>query len=568
MNEPKRWTLPMSSRHTRAALVVALAVLGACGGSSSTLPEGDPATIELSDDIVAFASLQATQDLDVVVRDAGGTAIAATVTWTTDASSVASVSNQGVVTAVGNGTTRVIATAGTVADTATITVQQVAATLTLAPDTLRFAAVDDTATISATVRDAGGSPMSGVPVTFGTDDPAVATVIVATGKVTAEGNGATRIVAQVAPGGAGLTRNVRVEVGGSLAPAYLVGGYPNTPYNDQIPAASGGGTFTYAVSAGALPVGLTMSTSGAITGTPISSGVHFFEVTATNTVLTVSERYAITISTKPSAAFNLWVAYNGGPMPPVNAQTALTNALNRWEEVVTGDAGASVTYPANAFPNAGCNALVDGTLYNGALIEDVAFILSIASIDGPSNTLAQAGPCGSTRPQVPVIISGQMMIDQADAGGSATFLRDVIIHEIGHVLGVGTLWQDSTVFEGTDSVRYFGQNGMAQWAALGGSGNVPLEPDVGAHWSESWFDTEIMTPSAEGPGSAHPISRLTIGALLDLGWTTSITAADSYSLPGCSPACTVPARAPGEGVPIIDYVIEPLTPLPPGSLRD
>jgi hypothetical protein len=553
----------------RAALVLALASLMSCGGSSSTTPVGDPASIELSDDDVTFNSLQATTDLDAVVRDAGGTVIAATVTWTTDASSVASVTNQGVVTAVANGDTRVIATAGPVADTATITVEQVAALLVLSPDTLRLAAVDDTASITATVRDAGGSPMSGVPVTFATEDPDVATVIVATGKVTAEGNGATRIVAQVAPGGSALTKNVRVEVGGSLAPAYLVGGYVNTAYSSQIPAASGGGTFTYAVTGGLLPTGVTMSSSGAITGTPITSGVHFFEVTATSGVLTVSQRYAITISTMPAAAFNLWVAYNGGPMPPVNAQTALTNALDRWEEIITGDAGAPVTYSANAFPAAGCTTLVDGTLYNGAFIEDVAFIVDIAAIDGPSNTLAQAGPCGSPRPQLPVVVSGQMRIDQADAaGGSATFLRDVIIHEIGHVLGIGTLWQDSTVFFGTDSVSYFGQNAKQEWNTISGeAGNVPVEPEVGAHWDEAWFGAEVMTPSAEGPGSSHPISRVTVGALLDFGWDALLTAADAFTLPGCSPACTVPARAPGERVPI-DVVIEPLTPLPPGSLRN
>jgi hypothetical protein len=210
--------------------------------------------------------------------------------------------------------------------------------------------------------------------------------------------------------------------------------------------------------------------------------------------------------------------------------------------------------------------LVNGTLFNGAFIEDVALLMAIDSIDGANKTLAQAGPCGSTRPQRPVIISGQMLLDEADLLATTTYLRDVIWHEIAHVLGVGTLWQDSTVFFGTDSVSYFGKHGKDEWIALGGSGNVPVEPEVGGHWDEAWLDTEIMTPSAEGPLTPHPISKITIGALLDLGWSAVLIAADPYSLPGCRPACTAPARAPGKGR-IDDFVIEPLLPLPAESLR-
>jgi hypothetical protein len=542
--------------------LVSVGFLTSCGGSSSTAVTADPASIEISVADVSFASLLATSDLDATVRDAGGAVISANVSWSSDANSVATVSNQGVVTAVANGTANVIATAGTVADTAEITVQQVAATLTLSPDTLRLANAGDTATISRTVRDAGGSTMSGVPVTFATADPAVATVNVNSGRVTAQGDGATMITAQVAPGGGGLTKQIRVEVGGLLAPAYLVGGYVGVAYTDQVGPASGGGTFTYSVTDGTLPGGLNLNTStAAISGTPNTPGAHFFEVTATNGTLTLSERYAITISTQPSTAFNLWVAYNGGPMPPANLRTAVTNALDRWEEIVTGEV-PGVTFSPTAFNQGQCQ-FVTGTLFNSAQVDDVAILLSLDPIDGLNKTLARAGPCGPGRLQRPVVIVGQMQIDEADVLATATFLEDVIIHEIGHVLGVGTLWQDSTVFFGTDSVSYFGQNARAEWITLGGSGNVPVEPEIGGHWDESWFDTEIMTPSAEGPLTTHPVSRMTIGAIKDQGWTVSLTAADSYSLPACRPACGAPPRAPGEGATIEDFIIERLTPLLP-----
>ncbi|MSR21188.1 MAG: hypothetical protein EXR91_09455 [Gemmatimonadetes bacterium] len=204
----------------------------------------------------------------------------------------------------------------------------------------------------------------------------------------------------------------------------------------------GGSGFTYSVTAGALPSPLSLHpTTAQITGTPNASGVYFFEVTATNGVLTLSERYGITISTKPASAFNLWITYNGGAMPPANAITALTAAHARWEAIVTGDAGPAVTYPSSGL--AGVCTLVTGSLLHGAFIEDVAILMGIGPIDGPNNTLARGGFCGFSRnPAPPATITGQMLLDQADASiASATYLQDVILHEIAHAFGIGTLWQ-------------------------------------------------------------------------------------------------------------------------------
>jgi hypothetical protein len=521
---------------------------------------------------VSFSALNSTFDLVATVRDAGGAVISGvTVTWTTSASTVATVSNQGRVTAVGNGTAQITASVGALSASATVTVQQVAATLSLSPDTVRLGAAPDTATVTAIVRDSGGSPMSGVAVTWATANPAVATVS-PTGRVTAQGNGATSVTAQVAPGGSALTKSVRVEVGGRLPPAYLVGGYVGVAYSAQIgPATGGGGTFTYAVTAGALPSGLALSTGDArITGTPSAAGVSFFQVTATSGTITVSERYAITISTKPPAAFNLWVTYNGGPLPPANASSALTAALARFENVITGDAGAAVTYPSSGLTSTTCS-LVDASLLNGAFVEDVAILMAVGPVDGAGRTLARGGPCGYGRTQRPAVITGQMLLDEADAGSATTnYLRDIVWHEIAHALGMGTLWQDSTRFAGTDSVVYVGKNAKDEWTALGGRGNVPLEPQLGAHWHEAWFNAELMTPVAEGPTTPMPISRMTIGALLDLGWGAVLGAADAFSLPPCAGACTAPPRAAAdqdEGA-VLDYVIERLLPLPPGTVRE
>jgi len=67
-----------------------------------------------------------------------------------------------------------------------------------------------------------------------------------------------------------------------------------TPYSHTY-AASGDATITYAVTAGALPGGLSLSAAGVISGTPGAAGT----VTATNGVVTDTQNFSITITTLP-----------------------------------------------------------------------------------------------------------------------------------------------------------------------------------------------------------------------------------------------------------------------------
>lgn len=64
----------------------------------------------------------------------------------------------------------------------------------------------------------------------------------------------------------------------------LTAGTQGAAYNQSVTAAGGIGAKTYAVSAGALPAGLSLNAStGAITGTPSAAGTYGFSVTATDT---------------------------------------------------------------------------------------------------------------------------------------------------------------------------------------------------------------------------------------------------------------------------------------------
>ena len=131
------------TRLRRACVPVFLVALlaSACGGDDDPEPMGvqEVANVSVDPGTATLASFGATQQLSASATDAsGGNVAGATFTWSSSAAAVATVSPTGLVTAVSNGTATVTATADGISGTASITVAQAAATisLVLADDTL------------------------------------------------------------------------------------------------------------------------------------------------------------------------------------------------------------------------------------------------------------------------------------------------------------------------------------------------------------------------------------------------------------------------------------------------
>ncbi len=102
----------------------------------------------------------------------------------------------------------------------------------------------------------------------------------------------------------------------------------NIPYSQTITATGGMSPLTYAVTAGSLPAGVSLSSSGLLTGTPTASGTFNFTVTATDTLLNTANQplsiiinpaVAIIISTLPTGTvgifYNQNIATSGGTAP-------------------------------------------------------------------------------------------------------------------------------------------------------------------------------------------------------------------------------------------------------------
>ena len=107
-----------------------------------------------------------------------------TVTWTTSANSVATVDAAGVVTAKGNGTATIMASAGSASGSAVVTVTQTVASVEVSPLVAELTAWGETVQLTAEALDANGHEVVGAVFLWESTDVPVATVDAA-GVVTA-----------------------------------------------------------------------------------------------------------------------------------------------------------------------------------------------------------------------------------------------------------------------------------------------------------------------------------------------------------------------------------------------
>ncbi|MCH7717205.1 MAG: Ig-like domain-containing protein, partial [Gemmatimonadetes bacterium] len=133
------------------------------------------------------------------VRDAAGTVVASgdIFSWTSSDDLIATVSATGLVTAVANGTVTITANISGMSGTADVTVRQLAATITVAPNGTNATTTGAGLTFTATANDANANPIPGAAFTWSSLNPNVATINATTGQITVLASGQATIAAEL-----------------------------------------------------------------------------------------------------------------------------------------------------------------------------------------------------------------------------------------------------------------------------------------------------------------------------------------------------------------------------------
>lgn len=657
------FALPHRSPVRRTAVAAFLLGLLACGGSSAppTPPPVNTANVISVIDVTPATSqlsIGGTAQLTAVPRNSASVALTGrAISWASSATTIASVSPNGLVTAVASGMATITATSEGRSGTATVTVASGApvASVEVSPPN-PIALQGGTLQFTAEPRDSAGAPLQMRTISWSSADTLIARINASTGLATGRAVGSTTITATVE--GRTGTRQLAVElvpvrrVGISPTGADLVVGgtrqFTATP-RDSAGSALTGRTIAFAtrdagiatVSVGglvtALAPGATVlrATSGARTDSvPIGVGVAPAAVAAidvhpkrisllsgaslrlrplltdaagaplTGRTITFESSNPLSVTVGADSVVRavgvgsatVTVASGGvsssmsvdvplavpefaidvrniGPALSAPVADAFEQARIFWQSAVIGDL-PDITFGVRTAGICGTNTPTLSTEF----VDDLVIFARIDSIDGRGAILGSAGPCViRNTPGQPASIAGIMTFDSADvsalvANGS---LRDVIRHEMGHVLGVGTLWtingclSDATTATTTLDTFFSCTAALSAFEAIGGDSyvggrKVPVEncasgvpSSCGAgtrngHWRDAVFRTELMTGFLNA-GVANPASLLTIASLADLGYVVNFGAREPYVVPGSTVA---PRIVGGQGVsiPLLDDI--------------
>jgi hypothetical protein len=281
--------------------------------------------------------------------------------------------------------------------------------------------------------------------------------------------------------------------------------------------------------------------------------------------------FSATANPVPISDYRINVSYpvvTGVPQPSAAIKQVFTDAVARWQSIIVGGlppvtlTGSDVVGPFSI--NTGITGV--GTVpcipqIANQTVKDVNIYVYIRPIDGASGTniLGLATPVyvrdGTQLPFAGCMIFDEANIDQLLAGGG---LSNVILHEMGHVFGFGTIWDEKSLLLGqcptSSTPSFIGQSSQEAFVAAlvtGGVYNDPITPVEGegtcndgtrdGHWSESVMGNELMTGFLNS--GSNPLSAITSASLRDLGYVVNDVPSDPYTVPSVTAALRIGAAA-------------------------
>ena len=408
--------------------------------------------------------------------------------------------------------------------------------------------------LTARVKDEHGKALE-TDLVWSTSDPFVV-VVNGDGLLTATGVGSATVTASAG----GVTDGASVQV--AQAPAHLAsrrGDGQTGPASQPLPS-----PLTVQITdALNRPIpGVTVDFASPDGGSvdPASAVTDYFgEASTTFTLGANPGSYSATATVNGTALSTTFHVATGGPFsieivfvgsqPTPSQAQAFQDAKQRWEGIIQGDLPDDyASLPAGACGN---SPAMDRP------IDDLVIFASVDYIDGPGGILGQAGPCFlHSVGLLPAI--GQMTFDIDDLNSieSMGLLSPVILHEMGHALGYGSIWPqfgllvDPVLSGGTDP-HFTGLQATTEFDAAGGltylKAKVPVEDQgppgtADAHWRESVFGNELMTGYINQ--GFNPLSAVSLASLADMGYLVDLNGADPYTVTGA-------LRAPGVGGPTL-----------------
>ena len=192
------------------------------------------------------------------------------------------------------------------------------------------------------------------------------------------------------------------------------GGEVGVPYSDQLTVTGGTSPFTWSVSAGSLPAGVTLNAStGLLSGTPTTAGTYSFTVKVTDSS-SQSNTEAVTLTVIPGPSLSF-------PSPP----SAWTNTVYRDTLTESGGTGPFTWSVSSGSLPAGISLSAAGNLTGTPTVTGTSsFTVKVADANGQSATQATSitvsAGVSATFPAPPAADVGGAYSDTLTAAGGTT----------------------------------------------------------------------------------------------------------------------------------------------------
>lgn len=328
---------------------------------------------------------------------------------------------------------------------------------------------------------------------------------------------------------------LRMRLGGESA-SLEVSSYFRDPDGDLL---------AYQVSSADPAVASAEASGGQVTVVPVGPGSATVTVTATDPGgLSAYTSFPVSVRGASPGSYDIDLILIDEVSESV--QAAFDDAVDYWSSILAGTELPNVSIPQDF--ELGCWDIK--TRQTLPSVDDLVIVASVREIDGPFGILASAGPCAIRDGEggLPFMGAMQFDVDDLELLEERGDMEEVILHEMGHVLGIGTIWHQfdllvnpSLAVTGNPDTHFPGPRAIAAFDDAGGTAytdgeKVPVENRAGpgsgdSHWRESILDHELMTPYQNG-GVPDPLSAITVQSLADLGYTVDVSIAEPYGLPG------------------------------------
>ncbi len=268
----------------------------------------------------------------------------------------------------------------------------------------------------------------------------------------------------------------------TLSPSTLPAGQVGAAYSQTITASGGTSPYSnYRVSSGALPAGLSLSTSGVLSGTPTAAGSLNFNVQVTDSSTgtgpyTQAQAYTLAVTAALGATF---VSNTGTPLPPQEITVNITTAgtLNSIQLLTMGAANLDFTMTSggtcatstaytvgqSCTVNVIFNPMYAGSRYGAALLTDSSSnVLGMTRLIGTGN-----GPQISYQPDGQTTLGGTFSGPAGVAvdGNGNVFVADHVSNAVYEILAAGGYTTTNTLGGSFTFNQPYG-------VAVDGAGNV------------------------------------------------------------------------------------------------